>query len=145
MVNRRNSRQDAMREIVRNSSVRTQRELVDQLKEQGFTCTQATISRDIADMGLRKLSDGVYVLAEDLHLQRMVSEFVTSIESANNLVVIKTQSGTAPGVGTAVDAASLSNVVGTVASNDTALVVLGDAASAEKLVSLVNKLRAASK
>mgnify|MGYP000964467039 CR=1 FL=1 len=99
MVKRRNNRQDAIRDIVRGKSIRTQRTLVDELRSIGFNCTQATVSRDIADMGLRKLSEGIYVLAEDLHLQRMVSEFVDSVERADNLVVIKSQPGTAPGVG----------------------------------------------
>ena len=65
MAKKRNGRQDAIREIVRNKNVRTQRMLVDELKTFGFDCTQATVSRDIADMGLRKLPEGVYVLAED--------------------------------------------------------------------------------
>ena len=110
MVKRRNSRQDAIRDIVRAKSIHTQRSLVEELQDLGFNCTQATVSRDIADMGLRKLSEGIYVLAEDLHLQRMVSEFVTTCERANNLVVIKSQPGTAPGVAAAVDAAALPDV-----------------------------------
>lgn len=48
---------DAIRDIVRNSDVRTQRVLVDELRAMGFDCTQATVSRDIADMGLRKLPE----------------------------------------------------------------------------------------
>ena len=51
MAKKRNGRQDAIREIVRNKNVRTQRMLVDELKTFGFDCTQATVSRDIADMG----------------------------------------------------------------------------------------------
>ena len=130
MVKRRNSRQDAIRDIVRGKSIRTQRELVDELQSIGYKCTQATVSRDIADMGLRKLSDGIYVLAEDLHLQRMVSEFVGGVDRADNLVVIRCQPGTAPGVAAAVDAATLHEVIGSVAGNDTVLVVAGDPDSA---------------
>ena len=141
MVKRRNSRQDAIRDIVRAKSIHTQRSLVEELQDLGFNCTQATVSRDIADMGLRKLSEGIYVLAEDLHLQRMVSEFVTTCERANNLVVIKSQPGTAPGVAAAVDAAALPDVKGSVAGNDTVLVVCGAEEGAEELVNLVNKLR----
>ena len=55
MAKKRNGRQDAIRDIVRNKDVRTQRTLVEELKTYGFDCTQATVSRDIADMGLRKL------------------------------------------------------------------------------------------
>ncbi len=145
MVKRRNSRQDAIRDIVRGKSIRTQRELVDELQSIGYKCTQATVSRDIADMGLRKLSDGIYVLAEDLHLQRMVSEFVGGVDRADNLVVIRCQPGTAPGVAAAVDAATLHEVIGSVAGNDTVLVVVGDADSAAELVNLVTKLSNARK
>lgn len=141
MVKRRNNRQDAIRDIVRGKSIHTQRALVDELQAIGFNCTQATVSRDIADMGLRKLSEGIYVLAEDLHLQCMVSEFVSSVERADNLVVIKSQPGTAPGVAAAVDAASLPEVKGSVAGNDTVMVVSGGAEAAQDLVNLVNKLR----
>lgn len=140
MVKERNSRQDAIRDIVRAKSIRTQHLLVDELHAMGFNCTQATVSRDIADMGLRKLSEGMYVLAEDLHLQRMVSEFVIGCDKANNLVVIKSLPGTAPGVAAAVDAASLSDVLGSVAGNDTVMVVCGTTDGAEALVSLVKKL-----
>lgn len=145
MVKRRNNRQDAIREIVRGKSIRTQRALVDELQSIGYNCTQATVSRDIADMGLRKLPEGIYVLAEDLHLQRMVSEFVVEVERANNLVVIKSQPGTAPGVAAAVDAAALPEVIGSVAGNDTVLVISSDNESAQDLVSLISKLRHAHK
>ena len=105
MAKKRNGRQDAIREIVRNKDVRTQRMLVEELKKCGFDCTQATVSRDIADMGLRKLPEGVYVLAEDLHLQRMTSELVVDVTRADNLVLVKAQPGTASGIAAAIDAA----------------------------------------
>lgn len=142
MAGKRNSRQDAIREIVRSQAVRTQRELVERLEKLGYQCTQATISRDIMDMGLRKLPEGIYVLSEDLHLQRMFSEFVTSVERANNLVVVKSLPGTAPGVAAAVDAAALPEVVGSVAGNDTMLVVSQDDETATTLVNLFNTVRA---
>lgn len=141
MAKRRNSRQDAIREIVRGKSIHTQRTLVEELQSIGYNCTQATVSRDIADMGLRKLPEGIYVLSEDLHLQRMISEFVTSVDRANNLVVIKSQPGTAPGVAAAVDAAILPEVKGSVTGNDTVLVVSSDDESAGELIDLIEKLR----
>ena len=141
MVKRRNNRQDAIRDIVRSQSIHTQRELVEQLQELGYDCTQATVSRDIGDMGLRKLSEGIYVLAEDHHLQRMVAEFVNTVEAAENLVIVKTQPGTAPGVAAAVDAASLPEIKGSVAGNDTVLVVSGDREGASSIVALIEKLR----
>ncbi len=91
-------------------------------------------------MGLRKLPEGIYVLAEDLHLQRMLSEFVIVAQRAENLVVIKCQPGTASGVAAAVDDAGLSHALGSVAGNDTVLVVADSADGAAELQSLVEKL-----
>lgn len=140
MAKKRNGRQDAIRDIVRNKDVRTQRVLVDELRAMGFDCTQATVSRDIADMGLRKLPEGIYVLAEDLHLQRMVSELVTGVLRTDNLVMIKAQPGTASGIAAAVDAADLPDVLGSLAGNDTILVIAQTAEDGERLEALINKL-----
>ena len=140
MAKKRNGRQDAIRDIVRNKDVRTQRVLVDELRAMGFDCTQATVSRDIADMGLRKLPEGIYVLAEDLHLQRMVSELVTGVLRTDNLVMIKAQPGTASGIAAAVDAAELPDVLGSLAGNDTILVSAQTAEDGERLEALINKL-----
>lgn len=140
MAKKRNGRQDAIRDIVRNKDVRTQRVLVDELRAMGFDCTQATVSRDIADMGLRKLPEGIYVLAEDLHLQRMVSELVTGVLRTDNLVMIKAQPGTASGIAAAVDAAELPDVLGSLAGNDTILVIGQTAEDGERLEALINKL-----
>ena len=145
MATRRNGRQEAIKWIVRNKAIRTQRELVAELRAQDYNCTQATVSRDIADMGLRKLSEGIYVLAEDLHLQRMFAEFVVSVAYANNLVVIRTQVGTAPGVAAAVDAAELIDVMGSIAGNDTVLVICDTSDNARQTCEMLNKLRAVSK
>ena len=140
MAKKRNGRQGAIRDIVRNKDVRTQRVLVDELRAMGFDCTQATVSRDIADMGLRKLPEGIYVLAEDLHLQRMVSELVTGVLRTGNLVMIKAQPGTASGIAAAVDAAELPDVLGSLAGNDTILVIAQTAEDGERLEALINKL-----
>lgn len=140
MAKKRNGRQDAIRDIVRNKDVRTQRVLADELRAMGFDCTQATVSRDIADMGLRKVPEGIYVLAEDLHLQRMVSELVTGVLRTDNLVMIKAQPGTASGIAAAVDAAELPDVLGSLAGNDTILVIAQTAEDGERLEALINKL-----
>ena len=145
MAKKRNGRQDAIRDIVRNKDVRTQRVLVDELRATGFDCTQATVSRDIADMGLRKLPEGIYVLAEDLHLQRMVSELVTGVLRTDNLVMIKAQPGTASGIAAAVDAAELPDVLGSLAGNDTILVIAQTAEDGERLEALINKLSTSRK
>lgn len=145
MAKKRNGRQDAIREIVRTADVRTQRMLVDELKACGFDCTQATVSRDIADMGLHELPEGMYVLAEDLHLQRMVSELVIGVQRTENLVIIKAQPGTALGIAAAIDAAELPDVLGSLAGNDTILVITRTASDGEQFELMIGKLRSVRK
>lgn len=145
MAKKRNGRQDAIREIVRTADVRTQRMLVDELRACGFDCTQATVSRDIADMGLHKLPEGMYVLAEDLHLQRMVSELVIGVQRTENLVIIKAQPGTALGIAAAIDAAELPDVLGSLAGNDTILVITRTASDGEQFELMIGKLRSVRK
>ena len=145
MAKKRNGRQDAIREIVRTADVRTQRMLVDELKACGFDCTQATVSRDIADMGLHKLPEGMYVLAEDLHLQRMVSELVIGVQRTENLVIIKAQPGTALVIAAAIDAAELPDVLGSLAGNDTILVITRTASDGEQFELMIGKLRSVRK
>ena len=140
IVKHRNSRQDAICEIIRGKSIKTQRALVDELKAMGFNCTQATVSRDISDMGLRKLPEGVYVLSEDLHLQRMLSEFVNEVMRAENLLLVKCNPGTASGVAAAIDAAGLAHALGSVSGDDTVLVVVESSSYAIQLKALIEKL-----
>ena len=96
-------------------------------------------------MGLSNHPEGIYVLSEDLHLQRMLSEFVVDVLRAENLVVIKCQPGTASGVAAAIDGAALSHALGSVAGIDTVLVVAVDGQHAADLQALVKKLGSSSK
>lgn len=139
---KREERQAVVRQIVRAGDVRTQRDLVERLRERGYACTQATVSRDIAEMGLRKQPEGVYVLAEDLYLKRMVRDLVTDVRRAGNLVVVHALSGTAQGVAAALDSADLPEVIGSVAGDDTILVVGADEARAVEFVEMVGRIRA---
>lgn len=140
-MKKRAKRQDAIRRVVRTERIRTQRDLVERLEEEGFVCTQATVSRDVTEMGLRKLPEGVYVLAEDLHLQRMISELVLSVVVSNNLVLVKASPGTAPGVAAALDAAELDGVLGSIAGDDTILIITADDAAAAGLADGIDKFR----
>jgi len=140
-MRKRVQRQEAIRAIVRRERVRTQRDLVDHLKKEGYACTQATVSRDISDMGLRKLPEGAYVLAEDVHLQRMVAELVEQVIRAQQLVLIKTTAGGGQGVAAALDAAALDGILGSIAGDDTILVITGSEADAEKVVAGIEKFR----
>lgn len=140
-MRKRQHRQEAIRRVVRSERVKTQRTLVDLLRQEGFECTQATVSRDITEMGLRKLPEGMYVLAEDLHLQRMVKDLVRDVKRSGNLVLVKAQSGTAPGVAAALDAAELESILGSVSGDDTILVVMEDEEGGDSLVETLNKFR----
>ncbi|MBE0476932.1 MAG: ArgR family transcriptional regulator [Coriobacteriia bacterium] len=140
-MRRRTQRQEEIRKIVRRERIRTQRELVERLKPAGFECTQATVSRDITEMGVRKLPEGVYVLAEDLHLQRMIADLVVGVVRSENLVLVKASTGTAPGVAAALDAADLDGVLGSVAGDDTILVLAISAADAEALTDTLDGYR----
>ncbi len=140
-MRKRTQRQEAIRTIVRRERVRTQRDLVDHLKAEGYACTQATVSRDIADMGLKKLPEGVYVLAEDIHLQRMISELVTSVVRSQQLVLVKTTAGGGQGVAAALDAADLDQIVGSIGGDDTILIVCDNAEDAEAIRAGIEKFR----
>lgn len=141
MSKKRVERQEAIRKIVRRERVRTQRDLVSRLGQHGYECTQATVSRDIADMGLRKLPEGVYVLAEDLHLQRMIAELVTSVVRSGQLVLVKTTAGAGQGVAAALDAAELDEILGSIAGDDTILVIARNEADADHVLEGINKFR----
>jgi len=140
-VRKRRARQEEIRRVVRGERIRTQRELVNRLSERGFECTQATVSRDITEMGLKKLPEGVYVLAEDLHLQRMIDELVTGVVHTNNLLLVKASPGTAQGVAAALDAADLEGILGSIAGDDTVLVITVDESSAQRLQDQIAKFR----
>ncbi|MCK8114492.1 arginine repressor [Anaerosoma tenue] len=140
-MRKRTQRQDAIRTIVRRERIRTQRDLVEHLKQAGFSCTQATVSRDIADMGLRKLPEGVYVLAEDIHLQRMIAELVEDVVRSQQLVLVKTTAGGGQGVAAALDAASIDKILGSIAGDDTILIVTADETAAQAIVKGLDKFR----
>lgn len=140
-MRKRLQRQDEIRRIVREDRIRTQRDLVERLESQGYHCTQATVSRDITEMGLKKLPEGVYVLAEDLHLQRMIDELVTGVVHTNNLLLVKASPGTAQGVAAALDAADMEGILGSIAGDDTVLIITADEASAQRLQDQISKFR----
>ena len=119
----RKGRQEVIRDLVRSGEIRTQSSLVQALAIQGYSVTQATVSRDVSELQLQKLPGGIYILREDLHLMRMVSELVLEILRVNNFVIIKSQGGTAPGVAAAIDNAEIEGVYGSVSGDNTVLVV----------------------
>ncbi|MCL2751388.1 MAG: arginine repressor [Firmicutes bacterium] len=144
----RGGRQAKIIELITKYEIETQSELVEALGAASYAVTQATISRDIKELGLIKvMTDSKkykYALERaDSGLKAkmtvMFREAVISIDSADNLIVIKTLSGSANTAGMLVDKLGLENVLGCVAGDDTVLVIVRNAASAK---SIVNKLNA---
>ena len=138
---RRRMRQEAIRVIVRTHGVKTQRDLAERLREQGFTCTQATVSRDIVEMGLQKAPDGCYALPEEERLARLVTELVVDVKVGGTIVVIKTLPGGAQGVCAALDAAHLPGALGTVAGDDTIMIAAESLDAAEQVSQMIGRLR----
>jgi transcriptional regulator of arginine metabolism len=121
-------RHRAILEFVRQRPVHTQQELARALAELGFSVTQPTLSRDIHELGLVRTRDG-YAPGNRGDL----SERVLSMQVVQFLAVIRTPSGGANVVARAIDEAGLEGIAGTVAGDDTILVVLGDGAAADNL------------
>ena len=127
-------RQALIREIVENQSIQTQEELADALREHGMVVTQATVSRDIKEMHLLKVlsEEGGYRYATmdkseqgmNERLIRMLSDSVVDMSSANNLIVIHTLPGSAHVAGEAVDSLRWPEVLGTIAGDNTILVIV---------------------
>lgn len=121
---KREDRKGAIRQIVRTQDVRTQKELVERLQAAGYDCTQATVSRDIAEMGFVKSERGFYALPEDLALKRLMGELALSVEDAGNIIVVKTRSGCASMLAEVADNADIAGLVGTIAGDNTIMMAV---------------------
>ena len=121
--------------VVARKRVGTQFELMDELAAAGCSVTQATVSRDIRELGLEKSRDPVgrprYVLPRDRErradpresLRRTLAEFARRVEAAQNIVVLHSELGSAPAIARALDRLSHPLVVGTLAGDDTCLLI----------------------
>lgn len=121
--------------LVKNEKIETQEDLARALEEEGIEVTQATVSRDIKDLGLIKIpvEDGTYKYGmppeAEKHkmarwIEKMFKNFVLSIEITGNIIVIKTISGTAGGLASAIDNLEWEEVMGCVAGDDCIFVAL---------------------
>src|SRR5512135_2600323 len=137
-------RQSVILELVDLEPLRSQEQLRRRLRQKGFDATQATISRDIADLGLVKRSgDGAYQrpgleatspeLARSV-LEHAASEFLRRVERVQQLVVLRTGRGQAQALAEALDRAQLHEAVGTIAGDDTILIIGRDSRRAAALV-----------
>lgn len=122
-------RQQEILRLVRGRRLHTQEQLAGALHEMGIGTTQVTLSRDIRELGLVKTGQGYQQLsaapaAPDVF--EAAAEFVLDIRVAKNLVVLKTSPGSASPVAVALDQANWPEIVGTIAGDDTILVILPD-------------------
>ena len=136
-----NDRQAMILDIISQENIETQEQLLGRLYEKGIRCTQATISRDIKQMHLIKepVGQGVYKYAVSGNrtklnfaekLRTIFRESITSIDCARNIVVLKTMPGLASAACSALDNMELSYMVGSLAGDDTAFLLMRDDESA---------------
>jgi len=136
-------RQGAILRLVQAQGLSTQEEVAEALRVQGFDAVQTTVSRDIAQLGLVKVRDGegrlVYALpgASDLdrlsELTAALRRWATTLQSSDNLLVVTTPPGHANALARAIDAARLPDVIGSVAGDDTIMIVARQGVKAEAI------------
>ena len=137
-------RQAVILEVIDQEALHSQEELRRRLRQRGFDATQATISRDIADLGLvKRAGDGAYqrpgleAVSPELArttLERAAAGFLRRVERVQQLVVLRTGRGQAQALAEALDRAQLEETVGTIAGDDTILVVARGARGAAALI-----------
>ena len=138
-------RQGQILKLVRSRKLRTQEDLATALRALGVPATQVTLSRDIHDLGLVKTADGYAEGSADgvpsaPEVETLVGEFVFDIRVAQNLLVLRTPPGHANSVAVALDKADWPEVTGTLAGDDTILVIAPDAKTADALKTRFLKL-----
>jgi transcriptional regulator of arginine metabolism len=142
-INMKVRRQALIVDIVQREAIRSQEQLRRRVKTEGFDVTQATLSRDIRELGLVKGgAGGAYQApaqedpgtAATATLQRALVEFLARIDQVQQMVLLRTGPGQAQLLAVAIDRARLAEVVGTVAGDDTILVIARDARRARALV-----------
>ncbi len=153
-------RQHRIAKILEARPVTNQAQLVDLLAEEGVEATQTTVSRDLEELGAVKVrlpgGDSAYALAElptqqivsGEHLRRVLGEWVVEMASSGNLVVLRTPPGCAHVVASALDRSAMAGLLGTVAGDDTVLLVVaeeqGGSAMVEHLEALIEPARVRS-
>lgn len=122
--------------LIRTRNIFTQDELARALREQGIDATQVTLSRDVRELGLVKTMEGYRELereASNLQFATLAGEFLQDVRLAQNQVVLKTAPGHASSVAVALDDEEWPEVVGTIAGDDTILVICKDSGTAHEL------------
>ena len=144
------ARQEAILNIIQTVNVETQEQLLDELRARGYSATQATISRDIKELRLvKELSGGGYRYASserkgladsEVRLRNIFKEGVTSVDLAQNIVVVRTMPGLASAACSALDSMEIPGMVGSLAGDDTGILIMRDNDAAERFNQEVHKL-----
>ena len=144
------SRQNKILELIKNNEIETQDKLASMLRDEGFEVTQATISRDIKELQLIKVltGSGKYKYAVSKRSDAPISdrfvkifrETIISCKASHNLILIKTLSGCGGAAGEAVDNIGLSHIVGTVAGDNTMLVVVDEEENVAEIMDLFDRM-----
>jgi transcriptional regulator of arginine metabolism len=144
-------RQHRIARLLESHAVTSQGQLVDLLASDGVLATQATVSRDLEELGAIKVrmagADSVYAVPEfedrvppEDHLKRVFGDWVVEVAHSGNLVVVRTPPGSAHVVASAVDRAGLTDIIGTVAGDDTILVVATERVGGAKVARRLSRL-----
>ena len=156
MTDARARRQKAIAELIRAEPLASQEEATARLGALGFTVTQATVSRDLDQLGAVKVKRGgalCYALPDQLggadwstsRLERIVAEWVVSVEPAGQMLVLKTPPASAHLVASAVDQAQMPEIAGTVAGDDTLFVALRDGVNPHAMLARFRAMTGARK
>jgi transcriptional regulator of arginine metabolism len=143
-------RHEAIIDLVNNQDINTQEELMENLQKQGFKVTQATVSRDIKELRIFKAlgKDGKYrystggrnALDKTSGFESLFASSVEEVDSAENIVVIKTMTGMAQAVCMSLDNIDFENIVGTIAGDDTIFVLCRNLKATEEMLNKFRKL-----
>jgi transcriptional regulator of arginine metabolism len=143
------SRHNAILQLLDQGPISSQEELQRLLRKRGFDAGQATLSRDIRELGLVKSAGGYSVSGREAVAEgdlpsvgRLVREFVTSVRAAQNLLVTKTSIGSAQPVAAALDGENWPEALGTIAGDDTILIICEDKRSAGRLAGRIQGMLA---
>lgn len=147
-----NQRQHLVAKLLSQHAVASQEQLVSLLADEGVAATQATVSRDLDDLGAIKVraaaGETVYAIPElpkdqrapEDHLRRALGDWVVEVASSGNIVVLRTPPGTANVVGSAVDRSGMPEIIGTVAGDDTLLVVVAEGRTGAQVADQLREL-----
>jgi transcriptional regulator of arginine metabolism len=144
------ARQARIVELIRDRAVHSQTELLGLLEDEGIATTQATLSRDLDELGALKVR-GAYVIPDDgspvrgveggtARLARLLGELLTTADASGNLAVLRTPPGAAHYLASALDRAGLNYIVGTIAGDDTLMVVAREPLTGAELVARLRDL-----